>query len=193
MAAVLALVACVGTAAGCATGKAQSSPELPALSVPAPPPRVLPPLEGGPIEVVLPPGAESPTATRPQTRHPNEGVRGDAGRSDVKTEPPRSEAPPAENTPTEPPLATEPRGPVPLPPDTETVRAAHGVRQLLGRADRDLNNVDYRALPIDAKSQYDTAKRFMALADKAIKDQNLVFAQTLADKAAAIAAVLSRR
>jgi len=47
-----------------------------------------------------------------------------------------------------------------------------------------------RALSPDAKAQYDTAKRFMVLADQAIKDRNFVFARTLADKAAVIAGVL---
>ena len=55
----------------------------------------------------------------------------------------------------------------------------------------DLNHVDYVALSADAKAQYDTAKRFIVLADQAIKDRNFVFARTLADKAAVIAGVLS--
>ena len=58
---------------------------------------------------------------------------------------------------------------------------------------RDLSHVDYGALSADAKAQYDTAKRFMVLAEQAIKDRNFVFARTLADKAAVIAAVLSSR
>ena len=53
--------------------------------------------------------------------------------------------------------------------------------------------MDYVALSADAKVQYDTAKRFMVLSDQAIKDRNFVFARTLADKAAVIAAVLSSR
>ena len=61
------------------------------------------------------------------------------------------------------------------------------------RAAKDLSHVDYVALSADAKAQYDTAKRFMVLADQAIKDRNFVFARTLADKAAVIAGVLSNR
>jgi hypothetical protein len=67
------------------------------------------------------------------------------------------------------------------------------IRDQLTRATRDLSRVDYVALSADAKVQYDTAKRFMVLADQAIKDRNFVFARTLADKAAVIAGVLSSR
>jgi hypothetical protein len=63
----------------------------------------------------------------------------------------------------------------------------------LTHAARDLNRVDYGALSADAKAQYDTAKRFMVLADQAIKARNFVFARTLADKAGVIAGVLSNR
>jgi hypothetical protein len=176
----------------CATGKAASAPELPALDVPSPPPRVLPPLEGGPIEGVVHSGVEAPTDTRPQPRH-REGPRGDTGRPEVKPEAPRTDVPPAEAPPPETAPAAEARGAVPPALDGETVRVAQSVRLLLDRANKDLSQVDYGALPIDAKSQYDAAKRFMALANQAIRDQNLIFAQTLADKAAAIAALLSRR
>ena len=80
-----------------------------------------------------------------------------------------------------------------LAPAAESHASEGTIRDQLTRASRDLSRVDYIALSADAKAQYDTAKRFMVLADQAIKDRNLMFAQTLADKAAVIAGVLSSR
>ena len=96
----------------------------------------------------------------------------------------------------EPPKAEEP----PKPPATlqTTPATAEGeveraIRALLQRATADLNRVDYRALNADARTQYDTAKRFGRQADEAIRTKNLVFAKNLAEKAATIAAQLAGR
>ena len=62
------------------------------------------------------------------------------------------------------------------------------VRDLLARAQRDLKRVDYAGLNADGKAQYDTARRFVDQAEQALKEQNLVFALTLADKAATLGA-----
>jgi hypothetical protein len=67
------------------------------------------------------------------------------------------------------------------------------VRQQLSKAQDDLGNVDYAALSNVLKAQYDTAKRFITLGEQALKERNLIYAGTLADKAAAIATVLLRR
>jgi hypothetical protein len=53
--------------------------------------------------------------------------------------------------------------------------------------------VDYRALNADARNQYDTAKRWVQLADENIRTKNLVFAKSIAEKAATIAAQLAGR
>ena len=60
----------------------------------------------------------------------------------------------------------------------------------MGRADGDLNRIDYRALNTDARTQYDTAKRFIEQAEEAIRMKNLLFAKNLADKAAVLATQL---
>ena len=57
------------------------------------------------------------------------------------------------------------------------------IRTVLARATTDLNRVDYRALNADARTQYDTAKRFIQQAEDALTRRNLVFARSLADKA----------
>jgi hypothetical protein len=53
--------------------------------------------------------------------------------------------------------------------------------------------VDYGKLNADARAQYDQAKRFMEQAQQALRDRNFVFAATLADKAATLAAELVSR
>jgi hypothetical protein len=67
------------------------------------------------------------------------------------------------------------------------------IRDRLAVAQRDLARVDYARLSQNGRSQYEQSKRFMLQAEQALKDQNLVFAQTLADKAADIAAELLGR
>jgi uncharacterized protein (DUF885 family) len=67
------------------------------------------------------------------------------------------------------------------------------IRASIAKANADLNRVDYRALNNDARNQYDTAKRFIRQADDAMRAKNLVFAKSVADKAAALAAQLAGR
>jgi hypothetical protein len=68
-----------------------------------------------------------------------------------------------------------------------------GIRASIARANADLNRVDYRALNSDARNQYDTAKRFIRQAEDAMHAKNLVFAKSVADKSAALAAQLAGR
>jgi hypothetical protein len=181
-------------ASGCASAHAQKQTELPPLDVPAPPARVLPPLEGGPIDAAAPGAATEPPAEGQEPARRPAAPRGETPRGDVRTEPPRTDTPQEQPTPPEAPPAAEPPAPtLQLAPPGTAPHAEQQVRQQLALAQRDLNGVDYGALPVDARAQYDTAKRFMLLAEQAIKDRNLIFAQTLADKAAAIAAVLLRK
>jgi hypothetical protein len=56
-----------------------------------------------------------------------------------------------------------------------------------------LGRVDYGKLNADARAQYEQSKRFTEQAQQALKDRNFVFASTLADKAAALAAGLAPR
>jgi hypothetical protein len=65
---------------------------------------------------------------------------------------------------------------------------------MLARAARDISRVEYGQLSVAARAQYDQATGFSAQAEEALKERNLVFAATLADKAATLAAqLLSRR
>jgi len=65
------------------------------------------------------------------------------------------------------------------------------IRSTLARAQSDLNRIDYTRLNRDARTQYDTAKSFIRDADLAVKSKNLVYAKSLADKAATLAVQLS--
>jgi hypothetical protein len=67
------------------------------------------------------------------------------------------------------------------------------IRDRLNRAANALNRVDYRRLSTDGRAQYEQSKRFSEQAEQAIKDRNYVFATTLADKAATLAAELLGR
>jgi len=71
--------------------------------------------------------------------------------------------------------------------------AEQKIRTLLSNAARDLGRIDYRALSVNAQAQYDIARRFKEQAEDALKARNLVFAEQLADKAAALAGQLLRR
>lgn len=149
----------------------------PALVVPTPPPRVIVPPQPEPpaqVEDTQPP---SPARSRPQ--------RAAAPRQEAKPEAKPESAPAEATTPeTAPPAPEKP----PTPADAAGVAA---VRQQMGRATQNLTQVNYPGLSNDMKTQYDTANRFLALAEQALKEGNLLFASTLADKAGAIAALLT--
>jgi hypothetical protein len=73
--------------------------------------------------------------------------------------------------------------------EAQTVTA---IRDLLGRATRNLSRVNAATLNNDGRAQYDQARRFIEQAEEALKIRNIVFAGKLADKAATMAAVLVR-
>jgi outer membrane biosynthesis protein TonB len=168
---------------GCVRAHAKTVTETPPLDAPAPPPRAIEPLEAD----AAPPKAEEPTpAAVPARPRP----------TPARTEPPPPDKP--EPPPAEPPkVAEEPPKPA-VPPTTLQMTPAaaesvveRAIRGTLARATSDLNRVDYRVLDVDARTQYDTAKRFIQQSDEAIRAKNLVFAKNLADKAATLAAQLA--
>jgi outer membrane biosynthesis protein TonB len=177
----------VPLAVGCTHAQAKTTPEMPALEMPAlempaPPPRDVEPNEAEapqPVPLVAEPARNTPARPRPAPQPP-------------KPEPPKPEPPPVES----PKPAEEPaKAPTTLQttPATEEGDVERGIRASLQRATADLNRVDYRALNADARTQYDTAKRFVRQADDAMRIKNLVFAKNLADKAATLAAQLAGR
>lgn len=177
----LLLVACLASA--CAKVQARIEPTPPVELLPPPPPPRL--VEHYPDEVELPAAptsseafvSEPPaiTVARPAIPRPD---------STVKPEPAKPEGP----------------VPAPTPAPAVTLKPAPGsqsateasIRDLLGRANRDLQRVNYQSLSVDGKAQYDTARRFVQQSEDALRNGNLVFAGKLADKAATMAAVLVR-
>ena len=172
---------------GCMRAQARTAPDGPPLEVPAPPARVIAPADepiaSAPAEPLEPAPAPSSTSRRPIRRTP-------ANASEVPQKP-------------EPTPAAEPQLPQANPPEpavaapVPTLRAPGSaekpIRDLVVRAQRDLSRVDYAKLTEAGKTQYEQSKRFAQQAEQALKDQNFVFAQTLAEKAANLAAELSGR
>ena len=174
-------------AAGCTRAQAKTTPEMPALEMPAPPPHDVEPNEAEPpqpLPLVAEPARNTPARPRPVAPPPRP--------EPPKAEPPKPEPPPVE-------AAKPAEEPAKAPTTLQTTPATaegeveRGIRVSLLRATADLNRVDYRALNADARTQYDTAKRFLRQADDAMRMKNLVFAKNLADKAATLAAQLAGR
>ena len=164
-------------AGGCAKAKAATIvPDGPPLAVPAPPARVLAPVEEPP-PVLPPPEAPAVVVTPPPP----------PARPPARPAPPRPDPPAAVQAP-----VTEPRD-LRAAPSAAEAAAERSVRDTLARASRDLNRVDYSRLRADGRAQYEQSKRFAQQAEQAVRDRNLVFAASLADKAATLAAELLGR
>lgn len=190
------ICACVGivSLAACAKKPLIVQADPPPLEVPIVPPRVLGPVM---VEEPPPPTVEAP---EPAPARPGRSPR-PAGRTNdpvVKVEPPPDAKPPEPGT--------EPAGstttttgasaePAPLlRTDTaDDAEVARKVRETLGRANTNLNKANYNNLGAGAKGQYDTARRFIAQAEEALKGRSLTFARYLADKAETLSASLLNR
>jgi hypothetical protein len=161
-----------------AKAEVRTEVEMPLLDPPPPPPRVVAIYVPPPEPLPIAPAVEPATAVRPPAR---------PARPEQKPESIAVSPEPAEAT-------ARPSGPsltmTPSPgSEAQTVTA---IRDLLGRAARDLSRVNASSLNGDGRAQYDQASRFIQQAEDALKSRNIVFAGKLADKAAAMAAVLVR-
>ncbi len=163
---------------GCATARAKTPATPTPLDVPAPPPRIIVPPDP---EVTPPPPTVTEVTPKPQTP----ARRPAAPRPETKIEAPKPADPPV--------VAAVPSATLQQTLPTTTKEAERLVREQLARAKDDLKRVSYGALSADAKSQYDTANRFVAQAELALKEGNLVFAAKVAEKAAGLAASLPVR
>jgi len=163
---------------GCARIHARTEPALPPLALPPPPPhQVVPaplPSEPGPVAEAGEPGGSAPQpAKKPARPEPAERHRATGGQPAPAAEPPAAPVPTLQTA-----------------PAASAEAAARRIRDTLSQAGSDLGQVDYRSLSTDAKAQYDTARRFIRQAEEALTAQNYVFARSLADKAAVLAALL---
>jgi hypothetical protein len=176
---------CLALAASSACARASAKVVDIPLETPTPPPRTVEVIDPEtPAIVTLP---EEPVPSAPSRARPAPEPRAD-------TRPP---APPAPEPPAEPVRAADEGRinaptlqPAGIAQDREVERK---VRLLVTQATGNLGRVDYRALDVDGRTQYDTAKRFISQAEEAVRTRNYVFASSLDDKAAALAAVLAGR
>jgi hypothetical protein len=173
----------VAFAVGCGKKHIQTVADGPALAMPAPPSRVFAPIEDEePLASSRPPEAApaQPPVVNP-TKPPARPRPAETERSE--------QAPPA------PAVAATPEPPRELRPasspgDQESERK---IGELMRRAQQTLNNVDYRVLSTGRRENYDQAKAMITEAEKALKERNYLYAETLADKAVKLATELLGR
>jgi hypothetical protein len=120
-------------------------------------------------------------AQRTETPRPAESAKGEAALPEV----PKS----VEESPKQPSILTTLQT-TPVQQEGEVERR---IRSLLTQASSRLNRINYQALNADARTQYDTAKRFVVQAEEALRAKNLVFATNLAEKAAELSSQLISR
>jgi hypothetical protein len=165
----------------CMRARAQALPEVP-LDVPEAPPRMVDVRD--PAETPIMALPEEPPRNTPVIPRPTPPA-------------PRTETRPAEPRPEpEPPRPADEASRTPALQTTPTLQegeAERRVRTQLSQATNGLNRINTQALDADARVQFDTARRFVAQAEEAIRARNLVFAANLAEKAMALAAQLSTR
>mgnify|MGYP001197271439 CR=1 FL=1 len=175
---IVPLVLLTATLGACAAkAQVRTEVELPLLEPPPPPPRVVAAYaEPEPLPVA--PSVEAATPAKPPAR---------PSRAEQRPEPIASPEPSgAAARPSPAPSLTL----IPTPgAESQTLSA---IRDLMGRAARDLSRVNTNALNADGRSQFETARRFLEQAEEALKIPNIVFAGRLADKAATMAAILVR-
>ena len=167
-------------AGGCAKARAETVPDGPPLATPQPPSRVFAPIEEEPL--VSSPVAEAPAATAPRVPPVTQPARRAPAPEPEKPAPTPAPAPSGE--------APRVLSAASAPPDPE---AEKRINEMLRNAKGDLSRVDYRGLTRGGREQYDSAKGFTEEAEKALKERNFIYAQTIADKAAKIAAELLGR
>jgi hypothetical protein len=175
----------VALCTGCIRAHAKTASDIP-LDVPLPPPRVIEPAQAGTPPIVgLPKEPERLPPSRPSNQPRSDASRADAPKPESKSEPLPEPTRSADEMSRQSILQTTPAG--------EESGLEREIRAILNQASVDLERIDYRKLNLDAQTQYNTAKRFAIQAQDAIRARNLVFARTLADKAAALAAQLAGR
>ena len=173
---VVLLTASLGACA--AKAQVRSEVEVPLLDPPPPPPRVVVAyVDPEPLPVAPPAEPVSPSRPAPRPPRPEQRPEPATTAPEIVESLPRPAPPPS--------LTLTPT------PGTEA-QTVTAIRDLMGRAARDLSRVNAGALNSDGRSQYDTARRFLEQAEDALKVRNIVFAGRLADKAATMAAILVR-
>ena len=162
--------------AACASNPARSSMAVP-LEIPEPPPRaeIAPvPVEEEPLPEPAAPAAAPAARTTPPPAAPPPAVT---------PPPPAAAAPPTVPEPVRPAPAPELR---PAGPAGRTPTAAQ-VRESLRSTKQKLDGINRRLLNAGKQADYDSARRFLAQAESAVAENNLLLAQSSAEKAETLA------
>jgi hypothetical protein len=188
----LAFAAAVWTlgSVGCAKPVVAAAPEPPPLEVPPVPPRLVGPVV---VEEAPPPVAEAPEAvtTRPATRQRSRPQTADG--TVARAENGSSEGTRPE-TPVEPAASAAEPAPLLRTPDTANdAEAVRRVREILHRAQENLAKVNPRGLSRGARTNHETATRFIDQAEGALRTGRLDYAKFLAEKADTLSAGLLKR
>jgi hypothetical protein len=175
--AVLIVGAALAGAGACASNPARSS--VVPLEIPEPPPRVtMAPLPAAePPAEAVPVPASRPTATLPAPSPPRNATTSPA---------PPAAQPPAVPVAETPPAAAPPRDLLPAGPAGRTPTVGQ-VRDTLTRTKQKLDQIDRRRLNTGKQADFDSARRFLAQAETAMNANNLMLAESSAEKAETLA------
>lgn len=178
---LVSLLAIVATGAGCARARAASVPQGPPLSVPAPPERVLVPVEAEEPRAEAPaPSAVPPAPPPARTEKPPQQPRNRA-ETETRTEP----APPAPAAPVA--AATEKPSLQIAPSPGESAATEARVNTLLGRYTRAMKQVDESRLSAPQRLNVTEARRHERQARDYLMARNYQAASAAAEKAAILA------
>jgi hypothetical protein len=179
-AALVALIAGV-LAASCASNPARSSLTVP-LEIPEPPPRVA--MDPVPAVVVGTPVAPEFPVAAPVSKPAGIPPPVSTAAATPQVTPPAPQAPAV--APTEPPRTTPPPELRAAGTGGRTPTAAQ-VRDRLGRTRQKLDTIDRRRLNAGQLADYDSARRFLAQTEAAVKENNLLLAESSVEKAETLA------
>ena len=137
-------------------------------------------LAASPIGAATP---EAPTTASPRPGTPAARLPARSPET-TKPDPVAAQPPPAPDAPV---ATSEPPRELRSAPSAAAAAEERKVRDVLNRAAAELKGVNYGRLSAERKLQYDQSKRFAEQADQALKDRNVPYAMTLADKAKQLA------
>jgi hypothetical protein len=170
-------VVAIVLAGACSSNPARTSIAVP-LEIPEPPPRVA----MAPVPAAEPPAAAVPVpASRPTAEIPQSAPPRTAAATPAPAPPPVPASQVIEPARTQPPLDLLPAGPAGRTP------TATQVRDSLTRIKQKLDSIDRRRLNAGRRADYDSARRFLGQAEAAVKVNNLMLAESSAEKAEMLA------
>jgi len=180
---------------GCATTKAATVIDAPALAVPQAPERVLVPAEQEPLSATAV-GPDTPVASVPRVQQPPPVSTGRPRTArtegDVRSD---AAAQPASSTVVQNPNGTPEanRQLRVLPSSSETPVDQQNVQNLINKVDADLKKVDSSKLSSNDAANFRDSRRFLEQAGENLRKRNVDFALVAAQKAAELAATLANR